>query len=283
MKRRALLLWLAASGCRGHARLELGRTFIDEADRAALATEERLEQCLGELTRLTAAARQEIAANHGPEPARTLAKLMFERWGFVREVADKSLAYVLLPSVVEHRRGNCVGLGTLFLALADELGIPAAGVVMPGHFYVRAGSGGGWLNLELLRSGEPMADTWYRERFAIPGGTARAYARPLSAQEVLGVIAYDVGNERRRQLKLTEARAAYTRAVRAFPDLAEAHASLGAVEQLLGDWRAASECYRRAREVNPHLPGVTQNLALLEAERGDLTNAGVPRRSNADP
>lgn len=269
MRRRALLLWLAASGCRDRAKLELGRAFIDEAERSERNDVELVESCLGELDRLAAAARKEIAAGDGLAPGRTLAKLMFERWGFVREVTDKSLTYVLLPSVVERRRGNCVGLGTLFLALAGELGIPAAGVIMPGHFYVRTGSAGGWLNLELLRSGEVMADTWYHERFPIPGGAARAYARPLTTEEVLGVIAYDVGNERRRQLKLPDARAAYTRAARTFPDLAEAHASLGAVEQLTGDWRAASACYRRAREVNPHLPGVAENLALLEAERAE--------------
>lgn len=269
MKRRALLLWLAASGCRARAKLELGRALIDEAEQTEPDNAELAESCVAELTRLAEAARKEIAAGDGLAPGRTLAKLLFERWGFVREVTDKSLTYVLLPSVVERRRGNCVGLGTLFLALADELGIPAAGVVMPGHFYVRAGGAGGWLNLELLRAGEVMADTWYHERFPIPGGAARAYARPLTTEEVLGVIAYDVGNERRRQLKLTEAHAAYTRAARAFPDLAEAHASLGAVEQLMGDWRAATACYQRAREVNPHLPGVAENLALLEAERGE--------------
>lgn len=269
MKRRALLLWLAASGCRSRAKLELGKALLDEANHSAAANEELDDACLDELTRLAVAARKEIENGDGLTPGRTLAQLMFERWGFVREVDDKNLAYVLLPSVVERRRGSCVGLGTLFLALADELGIPAAGVVMPGHFYVRTEGVGGWHNLELLRTGEVMPDTWYHERYPIPGGAARAYARPLTSEEVRGVIAYDVGNERRRQLKLPEARLAFTRAVRAFPELAEAHASLGAVEQLLGDWRAAAASYQQAHAMNPHLPGIAENLALLEAERGE--------------
>jgi hypothetical protein len=37
----------------------------------------------------------------------------------------------------------------------------------------------------------------------------------------------------------------------------------------LGDKHAASACYHRAREVNPHLPGVAENLALLENEPGE--------------
>lgn len=268
MKRRALLLWLAASGCRTRAHLEFGNALVGAAARAGLQNDKLGDLCLDELARLAALARQQIDAGDKLAPGRTLATLLFEQWGFVREVSEDSLNYVLLPSVVERRRGNCVGLGSLFLALADELQIPAAGVLMPGHFYVRASGPSGWQNIELLRSGEVMPDQWYHERFPIPGKAARAYARPLTNDEVLGVVAYDVGNERRRQLRMPEARVAYARAVQAFPDLAEAHASLGAVEQMFGNWHVAAECYRNAREVNPHLPGVTENLALLEAEQG---------------
>lgn len=268
MRRRTLLLWFTACGCRPRPNLKLGRALTLAAARSGLDDENLGERCLDELERFVATARQALEAENVRAPGYTLAKLMFERWGFVREVDDQSLSYVLLPSVVERRRGSCVGLGSVFLALADELGIPAAGVLMPGHFYVRAKGPGGWQNLELLRSGEVMPDAWYPERFPIPGKTARAYSRPLTTEEVLGVVAYDVGNERRRQLRLTEARAAYVEAVSAFPDFAEAHASLGAVEHLLGDFRAAAACYRHAREVNPHLPGVAENLALIEAEHG---------------
>jgi Flp pilus assembly protein TadD len=121
--------------------------------------------------------------------------------------------------------------------------------------------------VELLRAGEAMPNSWYEQRFPIPGGSAREYSRPLTDSEVLGVVHFDVGNERRRQRRLSEARVAFERAARAFPDLSEAHASLGAVQHLLGDLHAASESYRRAQHANPHLPGVAENLALLDAER----------------
>jgi tetratricopeptide (TPR) repeat protein len=155
----------------------------------------------------------------------------------------------------------------LFLALADAVGITASGVMMPGHFYVRAVERGQPHNVELLRAGEMMSDAWYAQRFPIPGGSAHEYGRPLSTAEVLGVVDYNLGNERRRQLRLSEARAAFQRAINAFPQLAEAHASLGAVEQLLGNLTAAANSYQRAREANPHLPGLEQNLALLTEER----------------
>lgn len=273
MKRRSLLLLLASGACRGvpARQLLLGRALVSIARGPAGADEAQASWSLTELGRLAEEAERELTAAPRRSPAAVLSELLFERWGFVREVADTNLGFVFLPSVLERRRGSCVGLGTLFLALADALGKPASGVMMPGHFYVRMQEPGQARNVELLRAGEAMPDAWYGQRFPVPGGSAREYARPLSSTEVLGVVEYNVGNERRRQLRLPEARAAFARAVRAFPELSEAHASLGAVEQLLGNLEAAAASYQRARDANPHLPGIEQNLALLTAERASAT------------
>jgi tetratricopeptide (TPR) repeat protein len=81
------------------------------------------------------------------------------------------------------------------------------------------------------------------------------------------VVAYDIGNERRRQGRLDAAMAAFERAVHAFPDFAEAQASLGAVAQLQGRLELAAASYRSALEKNPSLPGLEHNLSLLAEER----------------
>jgi tetratricopeptide (TPR) repeat protein len=270
MRRRALLLLLAGCGCRGAAApdgFDFAKRLIAIAEREAPLGTERLSWTYKELARLAEAARLELEREPRRPFSATLGKLVFERWGFVREVTDTSVDLVLLPAVLEKRRGNCVGLGTLFLALADALGRPAHGVLAPGHFYVKGLEADGPRNVELLRAGESMPDSWYAARFPIPGGSAPQYARPLTPREVLGVVEYDVGTELRRQRSLPRAREALKRAVEAFPALSEAHASLGAVEHLLGNLDAAAESYARARAANPHLPGVAQNEALLAAER----------------
>jgi regulator of sirC expression with transglutaminase-like and TPR domain len=213
-------------------------------------------------------AREALAAAPAKPQVSVVCELLFERLGFSREVNDESLDFVLLPSVLRRRRGNCVGLGTLFLALAETLGWPASGVMMPGHFYVRVGDQEQHRNVELLHRGEAMPDSWYPQRFPIPGGSAPEYARPLTSSEVLGILEYDLGSAQRRAKRLEPARAAFTRSVSAFPDFSEAHASLGAVLHLLGHLDQAAASYRTALTKNPHLPGIEQNLALLEAERG---------------
>ena len=267
MNRRALLLGLAACAC-GHGAQpgSFGQAALAIARGAGQPTLDAVWS-EGELVRLAALLRE--ALERAPErgPASVFAEVLFGQLGFVREVTDTSLRFVLLPSVLRARRGNCVGLGTLVIALAEMLGKTAHGVLMPGHFYVRFEERGQQTNMELLRRGEAMSDAWYAGRFPIPGGAAAEYARPLSQREARGVIEYDVGNERKRQRRLEDARAAYARSAALFPDLAEAHASLGATLQILGRFDEAAASYARARAANPNLPGLAWNGALLEQER----------------
>jgi len=198
-----------------------------------------------------------------------LNRVVFTELGFAREVESTALACVLLQPVLRHRRGSCVGLGSLYLALAERLELPLAGVLLPGHFFVRTSEAGALSNIELLRRGEAMPDHWYRSKYPTQEGEATAYGRALTKTEVRGVVEYDVGNERRRQGRLDEARRAFARAIEHFPDFAEAHASLGSVLHLLGSLEAAELAYAAARKANPRLPGLDWNLELLARERAN--------------
>jgi tetratricopeptide (TPR) repeat protein len=271
MRRRALLLAAATVGCAGADRhsLPFARAALGVARLAHSLKAGDERWCLEELERMSALARAIKHDNPSLSATSLLRKLVFDTLGFVREVTDTDLAFVLLPGVLKARRGSCVGLASVYLTLAEQLGVAAHGVLMPGHFYVRLEQGGRVENVELLRRGESMPDNWHGNRFPIPGGGAVEYGRPLTLPETMGVIHYNLGNERRRQLRLSEAREAYARAVGHFPDLAEAHASLGAIQHLLGQLDQAANSYRMARRANPHLPGVDQNISLLERERGN--------------
>jgi tetratricopeptide (TPR) repeat protein len=259
--RGALIAALAVAACRREeplteALLAQGGE-PSAADRAALElVSERVEAGLGA----------------GRGAAQVLPAVLFGELGFQREVDDPDLRFMRLPAVLASRRGNCYGLTALTLAIAERLGprhgFSAAAVLVPGHMFVRLADGAGAHNLELLRRGEEMPDAWYRQRYAVP--PARAYLRPLTAAELLAVFDYNRGNDLRPCGRLAEAAAAYQRAASAFPDLAEAHASLGLVRQLAGDLSGAMQAYQQARAANPALPGLEKNIALL---REELTGA----------
>jgi len=219
----------------------------------------------------TLVARARARMDAGADPAAALAAALFEDLGYQRDIDDRSPRATLLRSVLDARRGGCVGLGTLFLAAAERAQIPAAGVLVPGHFFVTApGPDGRARNVELLRRGEEMPAAWYRQRYGLPPAdapVAPAYLRPLTPIETLAVVRFNLGNDRRAHGDLPAAAALYARAAADFPQFAEAHASLGLTRQLQHDLDGAAAAYAAAQKIDPALPGLEQNLAALAAAR----------------
>lgn len=218
------------------------------------------------------AARVERRMDEGLPAAEALNDVVFGALGFAREVDDTDPRFMRLASVLAARRGSCLGLAALYLALAERLGpdrgFTVAGVLVPGHLFVRVTDRHGARDVELLRRGEQMPEAWYRRKYAVPEPPPAAYLRPLPPGELLAVFDYNLGNDLRRQGRLPDAAAAYQRAARAFPALAEAHASLGLVRHLSGDLTGAERAYQAAQSANPHLPGLAKNLAVVREELG---------------
>jgi tetratricopeptide (TPR) repeat protein len=191
--------------------------------------------------------------------------VVFERFGFEREITSTDLRYVFLGEVLLARRGSCVGLGSVYFSLGQLLTLPLDGVVLPGHFYLRQ-PGSVPRNIETLRRGEALPDSWYQARYPVLPGMGQAYGRSLGGVQLRGVVAFNVGNERSRQGRLPEAEHAFAYAVSCFDDFAEAHASLGRARHVLGKLEGAERAYAEAYKLAPALPGLTHNQALLNAE-----------------
>jgi tetratricopeptide (TPR) repeat protein len=192
--------------------------------------------------------------------------VVFGDLGFEREIANDDPRFFRLSSVIAARRGSCLGLSGLYLALGERLGIPLDGVLLPGHFFVRT-RGAHPRNVELLRRGEAMPDTWYRTKYGPWPEQNAAYFRPVSVSELGSLHWYNAGNHQRAVGDLAAAEQAYTRAVADFPDFAEAHAGLGTVRQLRGALSDAEVSYRLAARARGDLPGLGHNMALLKQQQ----------------
>jgi tetratricopeptide (TPR) repeat protein len=197
--------------------------------------------------------------------AQDIEAVVFGELGFEREIGSTATRFFQLSSVVRDRRGSCLGLGALFLAIGERIGVPLDGILLPGHFFVRT-RGAGAHNVELLRRGETMPDEWYRKKYGPWPETGSAYFRPVSPTELTAIHWYNRGNDLRKSGDLAAAETAFARAGRAFPSFAEAHASLGAVQQLRGDFVNAALSYRKAVRAWPDLPGLAGNLELLQRQ-----------------
>jgi tetratricopeptide (TPR) repeat protein len=203
----------------------------------------------------------------GARAADALNRVVFGELHFARELETSDVRFLRLGSVISNRRGSALGLAGVYLALGELLGpgyhFAVDAVLAPGHVFVRVSDSSGRRDVELLRGGEEMPESWYRQKYDVPEGDTPAYLRGLSRAEVLAVYDYNLGEDLRRRGLLADAAAAYARAARGFPQLAEAYASLGLVRHLAGSLAEAEEAYQAAWAANPRLPGLKQSLAVV--------------------
>jgi regulator of sirC expression with transglutaminase-like and TPR domain len=282
-RRRRLLLALALGpaattlGCRRNA--DTAATPFEQALLAVAAEvgfggADGQRDALVELRRIARRVRE--TATGKPPTSQDLRRTLFDELGFVRVVDGLTARHMLLPPVLQDRRGSCVGLGCLFLALADRLRMTAWGVLVPGHFFVQVREAAGVRNVELLRGGEAMPESWYRQKYGVPTPACAAYLRPLTAAEVLAVARFNLGNHHREADALPRAADAYRRASRDFPGFPEAHASLGLTLHLQGRLPEARAAYQAAARLCPTLPGLDRNLAALEGKTGPVARPPSP-------
>jgi regulator of sirC expression with transglutaminase-like and TPR domain len=254
----ALAVAISLSGCKSTPPGPLAKKLLAISSEAGVPLEDEAE-----LGRMLDLAEKRAEGKTGADRIDVLNRLIFEELKFEREVEDDSIKFMLLPYVIENKRGSCLGLAALYLALAEKLGLGVEGVLAPRHFFLRYQK----RNIELLRKGEAMPDEWYQKTWQVPKG-AGAYMRPLTKQELLAVFRFNLGNARRMKGEYPEAEEIYRQVIAALPDFAEAHANLGLVLQLQKKFTPAEEAYLKAQSLQPQLPGLRQNLEALRTDMG---------------
>ncbi len=88
---------------------------------------------------------------------RALAGFLFDRFGFRGNTADyEDPRNSYLNEVLERRLGIPISLSLLFITLAQEVGIPAYGIGLPGHFIVGIRDPLGNLFLDAFNGGQML-------------------------------------------------------------------------------------------------------------------------------
>jgi tetratricopeptide (TPR) repeat protein len=99
-----------------------------------------------------------VALNDNPlKKIQAINRFIFEEMGFrfpphSTYAKDVDL-YTFLPSVLDSRRGVCLGVSTLYLCLAQRLNLNLEIVTPPGHIYVRWRQGNREINIETTARG----------------------------------------------------------------------------------------------------------------------------------
>jgi tetratricopeptide (TPR) repeat protein len=152
---------------------------------------------------------------------------LFDELGFTAVDNADDPDDLFLHVVLERKRGYCLSLSVLYLAIAERVGLPVYGVVVPGHFFVRYDDGSRRYNIETTSNGAMAPDEHYIERFKPPKQLKSLYMKNLTKKQTLGCFFNNLGN---CYLAVGETEKAFdilTNAVEINPLLSEAHMNLG--------------------------------------------------------
>ena len=235
-----------------------GRRYLSRLDDMALEIQQRLK-------------RKRLKPNYKAIPI--INKYLFKELGFKAVPEPDDPNDLFLHSVMDRKQGYCLSLSFLYLSLAERIGLPLYGVVVPGHFFVRYDDGLTKFNIEAT-SGAAPPDKHYINKFKVPQGDNESiYMKNLNKIQTLGCFFNNLGNSYSDVGNIEAALRALETAVGINPTLSESRANLGNIYLQKGQVEKAIYEYRAALEINPSDAKTYNNIGNAYLGQGWLDEA----------
>lgn len=192
----------------------------------------------------------------------------------------------LLSHYLASRKGNCVSMPLLFVALGQRIGLDVTAASAPEHVFVKfRDEKGVYYNIEATSGANFARDSWMRQQSpeitdkSIASG---AYMRPLSRRETVALAA-DVLAEQYAQRKQEERRIALSKAeLAAYPNYIPAMLHISSANYRMRKAEFVDK-YPRPSDIPPEL---RERFAQLDSEmarwQGKARDAGWIRPDEAD-
>ena len=252
----------------GMAALLIGREYDPTFDAARYVV--RLDQTALEL-------RDRIGGESDPEKIVAIINdYLFTESGYValRE-GEYEPVHGFLHVLLDHKRGQCSSLSTLYLAVAERLGLPCFAVAVPRHVFVRYVADEASINIETTDRGARWSDEDYAHRLRVPETPAAGsfHMRNLTKRQFLADLLTVPAATYSKTGRLAQAARAYRRAAAICPGRAETWYSLGAVYCEQGRLKEAIQACTQALTINPNSGEAWSNLGSAYARQGKWTQA----------
>jgi tetratricopeptide (TPR) repeat protein len=199
---------------------------------------------------------------------------LFEQQGYKAVATAEDPCNLFLDSVMTCKKGYCLSLSVLYLAIGERLGVPLYGVVVPGHFFVRYDDGVRQFNIETTSSGNMPDDEYYIRTFKVPSnGRDSIYMRKLTNRETLSCFLNNLSNVRQTRGGVDAAIADLETAERISPGLSAIHSNLGNAYAKKGWKDRALRQYNLAIQLNPDESKAFHNRAGVYLSSGQVWDA----------
>lgn len=209
---------------------------------------------------------------------------LFEELGFKAVPTADDPEDLFLHVVLDKKRGYCLSLSVLYLAIGERLGMPLYGVVVPGHFFVRYDDGNNRYNIETTAQGGLADDDHYIRNFS-PPADHKLYMKNLTKRQTLGCFFNNLGNCYSAVGQQEQAFLELSRAVQINPSLGEAHTNLGNIYLQQGQISSAIREYYDALRILPKDSKTLNNLgnAYMEQDKFQQAQISYLKALDAEP
>lgn len=174
-----------------------------------------------------------VGLNDSPKAKiRAMNQFIFEEMGF-RFPPHSTFAkdvdlYTFLPSVLDSRRGVCLGVSILYICLAQRLNLDLEIVTPPGHIFVRWHKGDQEINIETTARGINLPNEEYL-------GVDTRKLQQRNIKETIGMAHYNQASIYWERQDYDKAIAAYAKAKPYLPDDKQLMTLMGYAYLLRGD------------------------------------------------
>ena len=187
---------------------------------------------------------------------------VYTQWEIRFDPNDTSLSTLVPHMVFRNRKGACLGVSLIMLMLAEKVGCPLYGVVLPGHFFCRYDDGKTRINIEPNRQGCLHDNGYYRQRYGtdkMPWYTLNN----LSRTKTIGIFCYNAGTLCLNNKKYGDAIDFLSEAERRLPNFPEVVGNLALAYATLGNLDSALILFEKVFANHPDLKNCALNYGSV--------------------
>ncbi|MCB1111450.1 MAG: hypothetical protein KDK72_02160 [Chlamydiia bacterium] len=175
--------------------------------------------------------------------------------------------YSFLPSVLDSRRGVCLGVSILYLCLAQRLDLPLEMITPPGHIYVRYRKGDKIINIETTARGVDLDSEIYL-------GVNTRSLQQRNIKEVIGMAHFNQASIFLQNGEFDKALAAYNRALPYQNDDKFLQELIGYSQVMSAD---KTDGINNLKEISDYLPdyAVSKNNMAEDYLKGHVDEEGM--------
>ncbi len=194
---------------------------------------------------------------------------------FAEESPEQIYKDSFLVPVIQNRQGNCLGLTSLYLALAEALDLPIYPVFAPYHIFPRYDDGTVKINIEATAFGMIFPDQFYIRvaHLSKEAIEQKSYLATLEPKDLFSGYYLALGSYYSGQGLIKKAKSAFQSSLKVSPKLALAYTNLAFVYsyyKMSSDWNSVTDT---AMELDPNFIGSYLMMAQAYAREGNYPKA----------